>query len=103
MCVRAIGIIVTDLDAESDDEDDVDDAPKLPRDVLQALLRGGPDPAARSDVSRVLLAGLLPSSFAPSRPMDSLPSPPTSPPPLLELTSFFPGPGSSDEAMDIEQ
>jgi len=80
----------------------VDDAPKLPRAVLQALLRGGPDPVARDDVSRVLLAGLLPSSFAPSRPMDSLPSPPTSPP-LLELTSFFPGSGSSDEAMDIEQ
>ena len=99
VCVHATGIVVTDLDAESDDEDGVDDAPKLPRAVLQALLRGSSDPAACGDV---LLAGLLPSSFAPSRLLDSLPSPPTSPPPL-ELTSFFPGPGSSDEAMDIEQ
>lgn len=36
------GIVITDLDASSsDDEDDVvDNAPKLPRSVLQALLRG---------------------------------------------------------------
>jgi hypothetical protein len=53
-CHRATGIIVTDLDASSDDEDGVDDAPKLPRDVLQALLRGG--------------SGLLPLSFAPRPP-----------------------------------
>jgi len=80
-------IVVTDLDALSDDEDGGDDTPKLPRAVLQALLGGG--------------QGLLPSSFA-RRPLDSLPSPPASPPPL-DLAGFFPGPGSSDEAMDIEQ
>jgi hypothetical protein len=45
-CHCATGIIVTDLDASSDDEDGVDDAPKLPRDVLQALLRGGSRVAA---------------------------------------------------------
>jgi len=82
-------IVVTDLDASSEDEDGVDDAPKLPREVLQALLRGGSDAAAL----------LLPASFAPARPLDSLPSPPTSPsPPPLD----FPVPGSSDEAMDVE-
>lgn len=88
------GIVVTDLDASSDDEqEDGDGAPKLPRAVLQALLRGGPDPAARGDVPRMLLAqaGLLPSPFAPS------------PPPSLELASLLPEPGSSDEAMDVEQ
>ncbi|KAH9171975.1 hypothetical protein EDB89DRAFT_1036093 [Lactarius sanguifluus] len=90
-------IVVTDLDASSDDEDGVDDAPKLPRAVLQALLRGGPDPAARGDVPRMLLAGLLPSPSAPL-PLSS----PLLPPLSLELASFFPGPVSSDEAMDIE-
>lgn len=97
MCVRAIGIIVTDLDASSDDEDGVDDAPKLPPVVLQALLRGGVEPPKREDV---LLAGLLPSLSAPLRPLVSLPSPPTSPPPL---DRFFPEPALSDEAMDVEQ
>ncbi|KAI9437701.1 hypothetical protein H4582DRAFT_2058023 [Lactarius indigo] len=91
-------IVVTDLDASSDDEDCVDDAPKLPRAVLQALLRGRPEPAARGDVPRMLLAGLLPSPSAPLQP-SSLPSPP----PPLELASFFSGSASSDEAMDVEQ
>ncbi|KAH9055052.1 hypothetical protein EDB87DRAFT_1643098, partial [Lactarius vividus] len=91
-------IVVTDLDASSDDEDGVDDAPKLPRAVLQALFRGGPDPAAHGDVPRMLLAGLLSSPSAP------LPlSLPLSPPPPLEPASFFPGSVSSDEAMDVEQ
>ena len=91
MCVRLTGIVITDLDAESDDEDIVDDAPKLPRAVLQALLRGGTS------------MGLPPSSFVPSRPLDYLPSPPTSPPPPLEVANFFPASGVPDEAMDIEQ
>lgn len=89
------GIVVTDLDASSDDDgeddDGVDDAPKLPRAVLQALLRG--------DVPPMLLAG---PPFAPSRLLDSPSSLPPSPP-LLELASFFPRLGSSDEAMDVEQ
>ena len=93
----AIGIIVTDLDASSDDEDGVDDAPKLPPVVLQALLHGGPEPAKHEDV---LLTRLLPPSSAPLRSLDSLPSPPPSPP---ILDRFFPGPASSDEAMDVEQ
>ncbi|KAH9022561.1 hypothetical protein EDB85DRAFT_1995786 [Lactarius pseudohatsudake] len=91
-------IVVTDLDASSDDEDGVDDAPKLPRAVLQALLRGGPDPAARGDVPWMLRAGLLPSPSVPL-PLSS----PLSPPPPLKLASFFPGSVSSDEAMDVEQ
>ncbi|KAH9083354.1 hypothetical protein EDB83DRAFT_2511615 [Lactarius deliciosus] len=91
-------IVVTDLDASSDDEDGVDDAPKLPRAVLQALFRGGPDPAVRGDVPRMLLAGLLPLPSAPL-PLSS----PLLPPLSLELASFFPGSVSSDEAMDVEQ
>ncbi|KAI9455342.1 hypothetical protein BJY52DRAFT_651384 [Lactarius psammicola] len=94
-------IVVTDLDASSDDDgedaDDVDDAPKLPRTVLQALLRGGPAPTAPADVPRMLLAGLLSSPLAPL-----LPSLPPSLPPL-ERANFFHGLGSSDEAMDVEQ
>ena len=104
--VGPAGIVVTDLDASSDDEREEEDdgdgtegAPKLPRAVLRALLRG--DPAARDDdVPRMLLAGLLASPFAPLRSSSSLP--PSSLPPL-ELASFLPGPGSSDEAMDVEQ
>jgi len=78
------------LDASSDEEGDGDaahGAPKLPRAVLQALLRGNRGPPARGDVPRMLLAGPLP------------PPPPPTPP----LASFFSGSGgSSEEAMDVE-
>jgi hypothetical protein len=81
----ATGIVVTDLDASSDDDADiVDDAPKLPRSVLQALLLG---PGA------LLLSPVLPQLASQS----------LDPPPLLDLD-----PGSLfelglDEAMDVEQ
>jgi len=88
----AIGIIVTDLDASSDDEADiVDVAPKLPRSVLQALLRG----PNRADAP---FPGLLLSPVLPQLASQSL-----DPPTLLDLdpgSLFEPG---SDEAMDVEQ
>ena len=88
----AIGIIVTDLDASSDDEADiVDDAPKLPRSVLQALLRV--PKRANPPFPELLLSPVLPQLASQS--LDA--------PPLLDLD-----PGSlfelgSDEAMDVEQ
>ncbi|KAI9507450.1 hypothetical protein F5148DRAFT_1205062 [Russula earlei] len=83
-------IIVTDLDTSSDDETDiVDDAPKLPRSVLLALLRG-------------------PKRDYP-RPLEFSPVPPQLPSQSLDLQSL-PGlrPASLsgpllDEHMDIEQ
>ncbi|KAI0300981.1 hypothetical protein B0F90DRAFT_1817280 [Multifurca ochricompacta] len=80
-------IVVTDLDASSDDEaDTVDDAPKLPRPVLQALFCGperwGP-----------LLAGI---PLVPSQPSPSL----DSPSPLEPIRVSEP---RLDEAMDVEQ
>jgi hypothetical protein len=87
----AIGIVVTDLDVSSDDEADVvDEAPKLPRSVLQALLRG----PKRGDPP---LPGL------PSPPVLSrLALQPQDPPSLLDLdpgSIFEPG---VDEAMEVE-
>jgi hypothetical protein len=88
----AIGIIVTDLDASSDDEADiVDVAPKLPRSVLQALLRGPNQPIAP-------FPGLLVSHVLPQLASQS-PDPPT----LLDLDPGSPFEPGSDEAMDMEQ
>lgn len=82
-----IGIVVTDLDVSSDDESDVvDDAPKLPRAVLKALLRGperGTPP----------LAGLLLLGPQLSQSLDS--------PPLLDPARL--SEVGLDEAMDVEQ
>lgn len=88
----AIGIIVTDLDASSDDEADiVDVAPKLPRSVLQALLRG-PN-RANAPFPGLLLSPVLPQLAS------QLLDPPT-------LHALDPGslfePGL-DDAMDVEQ
>lgn len=82
-----IGIVVTDLDVSSDDEAEVvDDAPKLPRAVLEALLRG---PGRDSPP----LAGLplLPRLL--SQTLD--------PPSLLGLARL--SSVGLDEAMDVEQ
>jgi len=88
----AIGIVVTDLDASSDDEADiVDDAPKLPRSVLQALLLG--PKRANAPFPGLLLSPVLPQLASQS----------LDPPPLLDLDPgglFEPG---LDEAMDVEQ
>jgi len=81
----ATGIVVTDLDASSDDDADiVDDAPKLPRSVLQALLRGP--------------GGLLLSPVLPQLASQSL-----DPPPLLDLDPGSLFESGLDEAMDVEQ
>ena len=89
----AIGIIVTDLDASSDDEEAgvVDDAPKLPRYVLQALLRG-------PEHTNAPFPGLLLSPVLPQ-----LASQPLDPSPLLDLDSGSLLEPGSDEAMDVEQ
>jgi hypothetical protein len=79
-----IGIVVTDLDVSSDDEADVvDGAPKLPRAVLEALLRG---PERDSP-----LGGLL---HLPPQLSQSLVSPP-----LLDPARI----SEVDEAMDVEK
>jgi hypothetical protein len=81
------GIVVTDLDVSSDDEADVvDDAPKLPRAVLEALLRG-PERDSRP------LTGLPP---LPPRLSQSLDPPPLLGPVKLSEVGL-------DEAMDVEQ
>jgi len=83
-------IIVTDLDVSSDDERDiVDDAPKLPRSVLQALLRG-----PECDYPRLLEMPLLPQK-QPSQSLD----PPLSP--GYDLAG--PSAPQLDEVMDVEQ
>lgn len=87
----ALGIIVTDLDASDDEADIVDDVPKLPRSVLQALLLG----PKRTNAP---FPGLLLSPVLPQLASQSL-----DPPPLLDLdpgSLFEPG---LDEAMDVEQ
>jgi hypothetical protein len=82
-----VGIVVTDLDVSSDDEADVvDDAPKLPRAVLEALLRG----PERNSLPRTGLP-LLPSQLSQS----------LDPPPLLGPAKLFEV--GLDEAMDVEQ
>jgi hypothetical protein len=82
----SIGIVVTDLDGSSDDEADVvDDAPKLPRAVLKALMCG---PERDSPP----LAGLC---LLPQQPSPSLDS-------RLHDPARLPVVGL-DEAMDIEQ
>ena len=82
-----IGIIVTDLDVSSDDESDVvDDAPKLPRAVLKALLRG-------PERDTPPLAGLLLLRPQLSQSLNS--------PPLLESARL--SEVGLDEAMDVEQ
>jgi len=84
-------IIVTDLDASDDEADIVDDAPKLPRSVLQALLLG--PKRANAPFPGLLLSPVLPQLASQS----------LDPPPLLDLepgSLFEPG---SDEAMDVEQ
>jgi hypothetical protein len=87
--VLAIGIVVTDLDVSSDDEVDVaDDAPKLPRSVLQALLRGPERNGPRFE-------GML---LVPPPPSSRLSVPPPSPDPA-RLSESEP---RLDEAMDIE-
>jgi hypothetical protein len=87
----AIGIVVTDLDVSSDDEADVvDEAPKLPRSVLQALLCG----PKRGDPP-------LPDLLSPPV-LSRLALQPQVPPSLLDpdLGSLF-EPGV-DEAMEVE-
>jgi len=83
-------IIITDLDVSSDDEVDIaDDAPKLPRSVLQALLRG-----PECDHPRLLELPLVP----PQQLSQSL-DPPLSPD--YDLAGLS-GP-QLDEVMDVEQ
>jgi hypothetical protein len=77
------------LDVSSDDEADIaDDAPKLPRSVLQALLRG-----PECDHLQLLELPLVP----PQQPSQSL-DPPLSDYDLAGLS----GP-QLDEVMDVEQ
>jgi hypothetical protein len=81
------GIVVTDLDVSSDDEADVvDDAPKLPRAVLEALLRG-----PERDSPPLTGLRLLPPQLS-----QSLDSPPSLGPVKLSEVGV-------DEAMDVEQ
>jgi hypothetical protein len=90
-CIRAladlyIGIVVTDLDVSSDDEADVvDDVPKLPRAILEALLRG---PECDSP-----LGGIPPLLPQFSQSLDPLP---LLDPARLSVVDL-------DEAMDVEQ
>jgi hypothetical protein len=82
-----IGIVVTDLNVSSDDEADVvDDAPKLPRAVLKALLCGPErDPAPLAELL------VLPPQLSQS----------PDPPPLLDPARL--SEVGLDEAMDVEQ
>lgn len=82
-----VGIVVTDLDVSSDDEADVvDDAPKLPRAVLEALLRG-----PERDTPPLTGLPLLPLQLSQS----------LDPPPSLDPAELFEV--GLDEAMDVEQ
>ena len=88
----ATGIVVTDLGTSSDDEAEVvDEAPKLPRSVLQALLRG----SGHSDPP---IPGLLSSPVLPQ-----LAPPPRDYPPLFDLDLGSLSESGVDEAMDMEQ
>ncbi|KAI0297199.1 hypothetical protein BC826DRAFT_1103612 [Russula brevipes] len=82
-------IVVTDLDVSSDDEVDVaDDAPKLPRSVLQALLRGPERNGPR--VAGMPLVPPLQSSRL------------SVPPPFPDPAGLSESEPRLDEAMDVE-
>jgi hypothetical protein len=83
----SIGIVVTDLDVSSDDEADVvDDAPKLPRAVLKALMCGSERDSPPLAGLRLLPPQLLSQSL----------DPPLLDPARLSMVGL-------DEAMDVEQ
>lgn len=86
LAVLSIGIVVTDLGVSSDDEDNaVDDVPKLPRAILKALLCG-----PQRDSPPLTGLRLLPPQLSQSL------DPPLLNPARLSVVGL-------DEAMDVEQ